>query len=182
MGTLLVTRFLSRIVINAIGGAARSRRREKLYQNLETHDLSEDELERLWPYVAVVVDWSGPMLLLTAGLFLLLGTPMLGLIGLAAIGFGIDAGSTPISIVGGLVLLTALSGPIVSYRLYKRRKRVTKLKTDLKSNPRSVPGTPKYDQLIDVLDLKSGKAYPDTCPVGPDDAVDVEKRDSSSST
>lgn len=179
MGTLLISRFIGRIVINAIGGATRSRRREKLYQNLESHDLSDRELAQLWPYVAIAVNWGGLMLLFSAGLFLLVGTPVIGLIGLALIGYGGEAGSTALTLLGIGATLLALSCPYLAYKMYGRRNRIKSLKADLKRNPRSVPGTPEYDTLVDVMDLKSEKAYPDECPVDRQDALEFEPSESS---
>lgn len=167
----MVSRALTRAVINLLGRKSRERRRQDLYEDLKRHDVSESELAELGPYVAVAVDWAGPGLLIAAAFVVFIGVPMFAIMALLGIGYGLDSGSMVI-LLGGLVVALMIPYSLWnSYKKYRQRKQLGQLLDDLKSDPMSVIGTPTYVQLVENLDFKSGQAYPDVAPVNAEDAL-----------
>lgn len=161
----MVTRTLTKLVINKIGEKTREKRRQEIYSDLKRHNLSEDTLAELWPYVATAVDHGGNSALMVAG--------VIGLVPLGIILFG-----GAVMVEGGIVvgLVIAFVGVLIlrysSWRLYKQWSYTNQLITDLKNNPQTVPETNIYNWLVEKTDFKSGQAYPDEAPITRQDVLD----------
>lgn len=175
----MVFRTFTELFFGKIGKKTRSDRRQEIYAGLKRHNLSEDELAELWPYVATAVDHGG-----TAPLFLA------GVIGLVPLGIFLFGGA--VLLEGGFVagLIIAIIGLLIlrysSWQLYNQWRYTNELMTDLKNDPRSVPGTSVYNWLVEKTDFVSGQAYPDEAPITREDVmemlekdVDIEKREAS---
>lgn len=166
----MVSRTITKLVIDKIGARQRRKRRQEIYEELTRHQLSEDELIELWPYVATAVDHGGSGVLFAGA--------VLGIVPLGIILFGgyvmIRAGTSIGGLVIGLVIVL-VGGVILRYstwRMYEQWRSTRDLIGDLKANPRTVPETDGYTRLVEQTDYKSGKAYPDDAPVTPQDALD----------
>lgn len=161
----MVTRALTKLVIDKLGRKARAKRRQAIYDELTKHDLSEDELAELWPYVATAVD-QGLMGIIAVMIFI-------SILPLGIIGFGALVASEGALIMAAVIVLIGLVvGRYTSWRIYKQLRYTQDLISDLKQNPRTVPDTNVYNWLVEKTDFRSGQAYPDEAPITPQDALD----------
>lgn len=161
----MVTRTLTKLVIDALGKKSRGKRRQTIYDELTKHDLSEDELAELWPYVATAVDHGGVITLIVMA--------FVSILPLGVIAFGLLVASEGAVIMTAVIVLIGLIvGRYTSWRLYKQWSYTQDLISDLKQNPRTVPDTNVYNYLVEKTDFKSGQAYPDEAPITPQDALD----------
>lgn len=161
----MVTRALAKLVIDKLGRKARAKRRQAIYDELTKHDLSEDELAELWPYVATAVD-QGVMAIIAVMAFV-------SILPLGIIGFGALVASEGALIMAAVIVLIGLVvGRYTTWRVYKQWRYTQDLISDLKQNPRTVPDTNVYNWLVEKTDFRSGQAYPDEAPITPQDALD----------
>jgi ABC-type siderophore export system fused ATPase/permease subunit len=161
----MVSRTITKFVINKLGRRQRAKRRQDIYDELKKHDLSEDELAELWPYVATAVDHGG---MATIAVLAFISILPLGVIVFGA--FVAAEGAFIMSAV--IVLIGLVVGRYTSWRVYKQWSHTQDLISDLKQNPRTVPDTNVYNWLVEKTDFKSGQAYPDSAPITPQDALD----------
>lgn len=161
----MVSRVITKIVIDKLAHRQRAKRRQAIYDELTTHDLSEDELAELWPYVATAVDHGG---MATIAVMAFISILPLGVVAFGA--FAASEGALMIAAV--IVLIGLIIGRYTSWRVYKQWSFTQDLISDLKQNPRTVPDTNVYNWLVEKTDFKSGQAYPDDAPITPQDALD----------
>jgi len=161
----MVVRTLTKFVIDAIGRKMRSKRRQAIYDKLTTHDLSEDELAELWPYVATAVDYGGVVTLVVMA--------FVSILPFGVIAFGALVASEGALIMAAVIgLIGLVIGRYTSWKLYKQWRYTQDLISDLKQNPRTVPDTNVYNWLVEKTDFRSGQAYPEDAPITPQDALD----------
>lgn len=161
----MVTRTLTKLVIDALGRKTRAKRRQAIYDELTKHDMSEDELAELWPYVATAVDHGGAVTLVVMA--------FISILPLGVLAFGALVASEGSLIMGAVIgLIGLVIGRYTSWKLYKQWRYTQDLISDLKQNPRTVPDTNVYNWLVEKTDFKSGQAYPDDAPITPQDALD----------
>lgn len=161
----MVTRALTKLVIDALGRKTRAKRRQAIYNELTKHGLSEDELAELWPYVATAVDHGGKS---TIAVMAFISILPLGIIVFGAL----VASEGALIMAAVIVLIGIVVGRYTSWRVYKQWRYTQDLISDLKQNPRTVPDTNVYNWLVEKTDFKSGQAYPDEAPITPQDALD----------
>jgi hypothetical protein len=161
----MVTRAITKFVTSKLGGRQRAKRRQAIYDELTKHDLSEDELAELWPYVATAVDHGGVATLAVVA--------FISILPLGVILFGALVASEGALIMAIVIMLIGLLiGRYTSWRVYKQWRYTQDLISDLKQNPRTVPDTNVYNWLVEKTDFKSGQAYPEDAPITPQDALD----------
>lgn len=158
-----------------MSGGTYDRSEYKYYTALQEHNLSNDELEALWPYVAAVEQHSVIKLGLVLIVFGILALPIGVFFGLFIAGLGLQTPNIPalltVPVGFAIVIMTVLYVPLLWYQAYTGHKWVKQIKSDLKENPRTILDDPSNrDYLNPDMIENAGQVYP------PDATVTVDKQ------
>lgn len=121
-----------RTILTLIGRKINEKQRENLQRELETADLTQEELKELGPYVQIAVKHGGLTTKLQAGVVTVIT------IGLILAGLLVDT--------AGIVFLAfaAIFGILLYLSLYRALRIGMELETKLQENPQWILG-PNYD-------------------------------------
>lgn len=149
------------------------------YHELESHNLTTEELEALWPYVVMATEYSWWKVLLVMILYVIVGIPILFLLALFTLGgiHRIFQSETltillTISFIPTIVIAVALVPVAAGYDEYKTYHWINDIREKFKSNPRAILDDPTNRERLnpEMIENTDG-VYP------PEARVNIDKEE-----